>query len=534
MLHQQNHTNASATGLFGLLLLSTMTLPDTARGDLITDLNDRARIAFNASGQNFVLGMMQLAYVHAAIYDAVNAIDGRYTVYAVTPSSVPPGSSKEAAAIAAAYTVLIARLPLQAAFLTVEYDAMLAGVLDGPGKSQGVAIGVEVGNGILSERAGDGLDAPPPPYVFGSGPGAYQRIPIFQPRTDPILQALIGVRPFTISSASQFRAEGPPSLDSAQWADDYNEVKNLGASNSPTRTAAQTQLAISYTENAMNYYTRIFRSVSAAQGLSLEDNARLFAMLSLAQADSFIAIFDSKYHFNFWRPYTAIHAGDTDGSPLTDPDSSWAPLAVTPPHPEYPAAHAVQSGTVAEILRTFFGTKRITIAFTPVVSGYTAGEITHHSTDEMIEEVIKGRIFGGMHYRTSGRHGAIIGRKVAHWLAKHYFQPVDRHADGKAGKAGKGGALGMTRVVEGDANADGVVDLSDAVHTLGYLFSAQEGTPACLRASDANDDGAIDISDAVYMLNFLFLGGSAPRPTLPEPSDDDPFADRLSCEVEVS
>ena len=131
----------------------------------------------------------------------------------------------------------------------------------------------------------------------------------------------------------------------------------------------------------------------------------------------------------------------------------------------------------------------------------------------MIEEVIKGRIFGGMHYRTSGRHGAIIGRKVAHWLAKHYFQPVDRHADGKAGK---GGGSRMTRVIEGDANADGVVDLSDAVHTLGYLFSAQEGTPACLRASDANDDGAIDISDAIYTLSFLFLGG--PAPGLPSPS----------------
>ena len=135
-----------------------------------------------------------------------------------------------------------------------------------------------------------------------------------------------------------------------------------------------------------------------------------------------------------------------------------------------------------------------------------------------------------MHYRTSGRHGAIIGRKVANWLAKHSFQPVDRHADGPGGM---GGGLGMTRVVEGDANADGVVDLSDAAHTLGYLFSAQEGTPACLRASDANDDGAIDISDAVYMLSFLFLGGPAPRPTLPEPAEDDPFADRLSCEVEV-
>jgi hypothetical protein len=516
------------SGLVGLFLLSVLILPALVRADVIIDLNDKARVAFNSSGQNVVLGMMQMAYVHAAIYDAVNAIDGRFSVYAVAPSSVPPGSSTEAAAIAAAYTVLIARLPLQAASLGVDYSAMLGGIPDGPAKSNGVAIGVEVGNGILSHRAGDGLDAATPAYAFGNGPGVYQRIPIFEPRTDPILKVLVGVRPFAILGASQFRADGPPALTSEEWANDYNEVKELGAKNSSTRTDAQTQLAISYTENPLNYYTRIFRNVAAAQGLSLEDNARLFAMLHLAQADSFIAIFDSKYHFNFWRPYTAIHGGDTDGNLATDLDSTWAPLAVTPPHPEYPAAHGVQSGTVAEVLRTFFGTKRITIAFTPVLPGYTAGEITHSSTDEMIKEVIEGRILGGMHYRTSGRHGTIIGRKVAHWIAEHYFQPVGRHEENEEGN---GGGLGRTMVVEGDSNADTVVDLSDAVQTLDYLFG-QTGAPACLRASDANDDGAVDISDPVYTLNFLFLGGPAPRPTLPEPTDDDPFADRLGCEVE--
>src|SRR5262245_13214664 len=152
MLHKQNHRNASAPGLCGLLVLATMILPATARADLITDLNDRARIAFNASGQNFVLGMMQLAYVHAAIYDAVNAIDGRFAVYAVTPSSVPPGSSKVAAAIAAAYTVLIARLPGQTSLIG-DYDALLAGIPDGPGKSQGGAIGGEGREGHKRQRA---------------------------------------------------------------------------------------------------------------------------------------------------------------------------------------------------------------------------------------------------------------------------------------------------------------------------------------------------------------------------------------------
>src|SRR5207249_1603329 len=147
-------------------------------------------------------------------YDAVNGIDGRYTVYAVKPSSVPAGSSKETAAIAAAYTVLIARLPVQAASLTTDYNALLAGIQDSPGKASGIAIGVEVGKGIVALRAGDGLDAIPPPYVFGSGPGAYQKIPIFQPRVDPVGLNVATMRPFTLRSPSQFRAKGPSSLTS--------------------------------------------------------------------------------------------------------------------------------------------------------------------------------------------------------------------------------------------------------------------------------------------------------------------------------
>jgi len=410
-----------------LILLAWLFCPIFVKADVITDLNDKARLRFNASPS----GSIPLAYVHAAIYDAVNAIDGRFSVYAVKPSSVPPGSSKEAAAIAAAYTVMIARLPVQAGSLTTDYNSFLADIPDSPSKTNGIAIGVEVGNGILAFRANDGIDVVPPPYVFGSGPGAYQQILIFQPRVDPIFQVLATVRPFTLLSPSQFRADGPPSLTSQQWADDYNEVKSLGDKNSSTRTPAQTQLGIAYTENPIDYYTKIFRNVSAAYGLSLEENARFFAMLHLAYADALISVFDSKFHFNFWRPYTAIHAGDTDDNPFTDPDLNWAPLVVTPPHPEYPAAHGVASGSVAEILRSFFGTKKITISFTPVAPGYTAGLTTLESTDDMIKQVVKGRIYGGMHYRTSGVHGTLMGRKVAKWLTKHYFQPLDR-------KGGKG------------------------------------------------------------------------------------------------
>jgi hypothetical protein len=171
---------------------------------------------------------------------------------------------------------------------------------------------------------------------------------------------------------------------------------------------------------------------------------------------------------------------------------------VTPAHPEYPAAHGVASGSVAEILRRFFGTKKITISFTPVVPGYTGGQITHDSTDDMIKQVIEGRILGGMHYRTSVRHGAIMGRKVAHWLTHHYFQPIGTGH-------GSGAELGEVKFIRGDSNADGAVDLSDGIHTLGYLFSGTGGPPACLKAFDANDDGQVDISDALYTLRFLVL-----------------------------
>ncbi len=509
--------------MIGLIFLGCLSLPGSAGGDVITELNDRARIAFLPQNQG--VAVMQMAYVHAAIYDAVNAIDGRYTVYAVKPANVPSGSSKEAAAIAAAYTVLIGRLPLQAASLTGDYNAMLAAIPDSPGKANGIAIGVEVGNGILALRAGDGLDAPAPPYVFGTGPGTYQKIPIFQPRPDPINQTLATMRPFTILSPSQFRAKGPPSLTSEEWAEDYNEVKSLGAKDSTTRTPEQTQLGISYTENVVTYYTRIFRIVSAARNLSLEDNARFFAMLHLAYADALIAVFESKYHFNFWRPYTAIHAADTDGNPMTEPDPNWAPLVVTPAHPEYPAAHGVASGSIAEILRSFFRTKKITISFTPAAPGYTGGPITLDSTDDMVKQVIDGRIFGGMHYRISGRHGTIMGRKVSKWLVKHYFRPLED-------SEGEGAGYGEPEFLRGDSNANWEVDLSDVIYTLEYLFLATGGKPDCSSALDANDDREIDISDALYTLGFLFIGGPAPLDPFPE-TGADPTADGLGCEEEV-
>jgi len=229
------------------------------------------------------------------------------------------------------------------------------------------------------------------------------------------------MRPFAIESPWQFRAEGPPDLTSLKWAEDFNEVKAFGVLNNSSRTPEQTETGLFYAEHPGAQLMRNLRNFAASQSMSVADRARLLAMLHVATADALIAVFDSKYYYNFWRPVTAIRAGETDGNDATEADVTWVALAPTPNHPEYPAAHGAVSTAYAETLRHFFGTKKVTITLSSTLTGTTH---TFHNTDDIIKEIIDARIYGGMHYRTSGVHGSVIGRKVAHWVDKHYFQPV--------------------------------------------------------------------------------------------------------------
>jgi hypothetical protein len=414
---------SAACRVFLLLLTAVLLMPHPLSADVVTDWNLTAETAVLNSAIHFSRGLILQAYVHAAIYDAVNAIDSRYSVYAVKPSFVNPGASPEAAAVAAAYNVLKGVLPTQQAFLDGAYATSLAAIPNGQAKNDGIAIGAEVARGILALRANDGLGADIP-YTFGTGPGVYQATP---PAFGlPILQDLAYVRPFTLLSPSQFRADGPPALHSRRWARDFNEVKSLGSLNSTTRTPDQTQLGLFYTENGMTFYSRIFRDFAATQGLSLADNARLFARLHLGIPDALISVFDSKYYFNFWRPVTAIQAGETDDNPFTEADPTWEPLVVTPPHPEYPGAHGVASGAVAETLRSFFHTKKITIQFTSTVPNSGPPRLLEN-TDEIIDQVIQARIYGGIHFRTANEDGVKMGKQVARWIARNYFRPLDNH-----------------------------------------------------------------------------------------------------------
>lgn len=399
-----------------LALVSATALAPPARADVITDWNATTQTVLVAKGAQ---GPPYYALVHVAMYDAVNAIDGRYAVFAVRPTSNPRGASKEAAAATAAYRVLLGVYPDQATVLDAAYAASLAGVPDGSAKTKGVAIGAEVAAAWLALRANDGREANVP-YVFGTGPGVYQRTPPAFP--NPIVPWLGKMQPYALTSPSQYRAYGPPDLTSQRYAQDLAMVKALGGATSTERTAAETETARFYTESPTTFFSHNLREFAATKKLGVAANARLFAMVFVTEADSMIACWDSKYYFNFWRPVTAIPAADTDDNPATQADALWTPLAPTPPHPEYPAGHGCVSTANAEALRYFFGTSHVKVTLTSSV----AGSVPHvfYNTNAMIDEIKMARVFGGMHFPTSVEHGAIIGKKVGRWVARNHFKPV--------------------------------------------------------------------------------------------------------------
>jgi hypothetical protein len=403
---------------FGFLASALFAL--SASGSVITDWNAVASTSIVVkAGRPPAASIVDTIYVNVAMYDAVNAIDGRYSVFAVSPTTPTSGASEEAAAIAAAYGVLRAFFPSQASFLDPTYAASLAAIPDGDAKSRGIAIGSEVASLLLAARSGDGRNAPIT-FTPTPGPGVWQPTPpAFAAAQAPWIAQM---RPFGTVTSSQFRADPPPELTSDAWAADYNETKTFGAIDSTARTPEQTEIGRFYAEHTGAQYNRILREFAASQNFSLADEARFLAQMWVSCGDAIIGVFESKYFYGRWRPITAIRAGDTDGNPATDPDPTWTPLAVTPNHPEYPAAHGAFTGALAEALRQFYGTKDVTITLSSTVTNTTR---TFTNTDDLVKEVIDARIFGGMHFRTSVVEGKVLGTKVAKWVARHHFLPSD-------------------------------------------------------------------------------------------------------------
>jgi hypothetical protein len=356
---------------------------------------------------------VDLATVHVAMYDAAMAIAGTYQPYAVTPASAASSASIDAAVGSAAYRVLSGLFPTRTAQYQAAYDTFLTTIADGNAKTQGLAIGAEVAAAILALRANDGRSATLPTYVPGTLPGQFRGL-------NPVNRFVAFIKPFAVTSNSQFRAPGAPALTSAAYAADFNETKALGSATSTTRTADQTELARFGTSPPPLYWQNNMR-VFATTSRSLAEQARLMAMIYVAQADVSNTCFESKYFFQAWRPISAITLADTDGNAATDVDLAWTPSQPTPNHPEYPAAHSCLTGAMAEILNAFFGTANITFDMTGF--GAAAGITRHYtSTMAMAQEIQIARIAGGMHFRTSTVDGEALGRNVARWIVTHNFQ----------------------------------------------------------------------------------------------------------------
>jgi len=392
-----------------------------AAADVIIDWNEKAVANVLARNMGPPTAERVIAMVHLAMFDSINSIERRYQPYAVQLPAAG-GTSREAAAASAAGTVLAALDPPKQAEIKAMLGASLAAIPEGDGKAKGIALGEAVAAKILEARANDGSGAPDD-YRYSTKPGAYVPTPaMFVPMWP-------GVKPFAMTSGSQFRPAPPIALTSAEWTADYNEIKSLGRIDSTTRTAKQTEDARFWLATGGNVYYPVTRSLAKAKNLSLIESARLFALVAVARLDATIAVFDAKYQFGFWRPITAIRNGDTDDNPATERDATWRPIADTPMHPEYPCAHCILAASMAGALETVFGSADVPEFSTtsPTLPG-----ITHRWSNlrDFVKEVSEARIFAGFHYRFSSRVGADMGHRIGAYVAKTVMQPATL-ADGR-------------------------------------------------------------------------------------------------------
>ncbi len=398
--------------VFALVLAS----PATARADTVTEWNTNASNAlFNVAGQPPNVGVLHMAMVQGAVYDAVNAIDRKYQSYIYFTNRVQPRASKEAAAATAAYRVLVSIVPAQQPAIEQLYLASIA-ALPSAGKSAGIAYGEEAAAAMIANRMNDGRFGPPG-FPVGTAPGQWRpTLPSFV--NDPNGWVRY-VRPFLVKSSAQFRSAGPFPLTSAAYAAEFNEVKMVGALNSATRTMFQTNASNYWAESPIRTWNRILRNLSAQAGLSIEQNARLFAMFTLTQADSVITVWDEKAYWSFWRPITAIREADLDGNPATTADPTWLPLIANPPYSDHASGASCLAGAAARTLQQFFGTDSMSWTDTNV-GGFTR---SFTSFSAARDEVVSARVWSGIHFRRADVAGATIGQQVAEWREAHYFRP---------------------------------------------------------------------------------------------------------------
>jgi hypothetical protein len=359
------------------------------------------------------------AILHAAIYDAVNAIDRSHEPYLVSVRA-PRDASEVAAADAAAHTALVGLYPAQQTLIDTDYAGELAQVPDSPAKDKGVRLGEQVASELLAIRANDGSNVTPPPFVAVNAPGEYQLTP---PNfAAPVFTTWGQVTPFVLDRGDQFRPVPPPPLTSDAYAAAINEVQSLGSAASTTRTAEQTQIGKFWNPPIQNFWNQIAETVAVAHHSDLPTTARLFAALNLSFADSAIAFYDAKYTYRLWRPVTAIRLADTDGNPNTVADPNWLPLSGnTAADPSYPGAHSTISAAGADVLSSFFGDDQSFSVISPALPGVTR---SFTSFDAAAQEAGLSRIFSGQHTRLDHVAGLELGHDVAGFVLHNALLPA--------------------------------------------------------------------------------------------------------------
>jgi hypothetical protein len=394
----------------GIGLLAVMILAGApgANADVITDANARAADAASRIPST-PIAVRTMAIVQVSVFEAVNAVTGRYPPQRAKLSPAP-GASVEAAVAAATRTALSKLMPAQQAAIDADYQALLASVPDGPAKAAGIALGEQAATAIVALCADDGMVAPDV-YRPHAAAGVYV------PTVGPAVPHWGKRRPWVMPRGDHFRPGPPPSLTSDTWARDYNEIKAVASKTSTPPTPEQTAIAKFWEATAPAVYWPVARSVAGMPGRDVTDNARLFALAAMAMDDGLIAVFDAKYTYNLWRPATAIRNGDLDGNNATDRDPGWTPFIDTPMHPEYPCAHCIVSASLGAVLAAEIGSGP-----TPTLSSAssTAGGAvrTWTSVSDFTKEVAQARIYDGVHYRTSTDVGSAMGKKIGELAVK--------------------------------------------------------------------------------------------------------------------
>jgi len=367
------------------------------------------------------------ALMHAAIYDAVNSIDGTHEPYLAHLTGMSRQASEEAAASAAAHEILVQLYPAFQTNLDAQLQESLAPIPDGADKTEALRAGQNVADTILALRSNDGSGAQPLPYAFGNAPGNYQSTPPNFPK-QPQFTHWPHVTPFALEAANQFRPGPPPTLTSDTYSDAFAEIKALGMTNSPASSPDQALTGRFWNGAIQNYWNEITQTAALGHHLTTAQSARLFALLNLTFADAVIAFYDAKYTYNFWRPVTAVRAADTDNNPETVADPNWLPHAgTTAPDPSYPGAHAVISGGGAAVLDFFF--KGHHLNFTVTSEVLPGVERSFDDFRDAAEEATLSRVFAGQHFRFDLATGERLGREVADFVVDHFLTPRQREGN---------------------------------------------------------------------------------------------------------